>query len=86
MNITNVKIRRIFEEDALKAVCSLTIDGELAIHDIKLVQAGGKIIVVMPAKKNAKGEFVDIVHPINSKTRSIIENAIITEYSSIIKK
>lgn len=86
LNITNVKIRRLFDGQPLKAVCSLTINDELAIHDIKIVETGGKILVVMPAKKTARGDFADIVHPINNNARSIIENAVINEYNSQLKK
>ena len=35
MNISDVKIRRTFNEERLKAIVSITIDNCLAIHEIK---------------------------------------------------
>lgn len=86
MNITSIKIRNLFEGQPLKAICSVTFDEQIAVHDIKLVEAGGRVIVVMPAKKMNNGKFVDIVHPINADARSEIENAIIEKYIQATKK
>ncbi len=69
----------------MKAVVSITIDNELALHDVKIVSSGEKTFVVMPAKKNPNGEFRDIIHPINSRARATIETAVITAYEEYLK-
>lgn len=81
MTVTDVKIRKKFDNEPLKAICSVTIDDAIAIHDIKIVSAKGKMLIVMPARKSHNGEYSDIIHPINSDARAIIENAIISEYT-----
>lgn len=78
--VTDVKFRKLFDTEPLKAVCSLTISDSLAVHDVKLVNAKGRMIVVMPSRKRSDGEFSDIIHPINSESRKIIEDAVINEY------
>ena len=80
MKITDVRIRKFFEEGPLKAVASVTFDGQLAVHDVKIINARDKLFIVMPSKKNPDGTFRDIVHPINSDFRTALEDRVITEY------
>lgn len=83
MIITEVKIRKTFETEPLKAICSVTVYGEIAIHDIKLIYINGKPVVVMPSKQRKNGEYSDVVHPINSNARKELEKAILTEYEKM---
>jgi len=80
MEITNVKIRKTFENEPLRAVMSVTFDDSIAVHDVKIINAGGRYFVVMPSRKNAQGEYKDIVHPINSEFRKKLENTLIEAY------
>ena len=61
MIITDVKIRKTFDEGPMRAVASLTFDNELALHDVKVIYAREKYFVVMPSRKNPDGTFRDIV-------------------------
>ena len=38
MNITDVRIRKVDKEGKMKAVVSITIDNEFAVHDIKIIE------------------------------------------------
>ncbi len=80
MNITNIKFRRTFETEPLKAICSVTLDEEIAIHDIKIVSANGRLILAMPARVASTGNYIDVVHPINTESRKKLEQAVIGEY------
>ena len=80
MEITNVKIRKTFENEPLCAVMSVTFDDCVAVHDVKIINAGGRYFVVMPSRKNSQGEYKDIVHPINSSFRQKLEETLIGEY------
>ena len=86
MKVTNVKIRRIYNESKLKAVASVTLDDEIAIHDIKIIQGENRLFIAMPSRKSELGEYRDIAHPISSSARSLLENAVFSAYSSYIKK
>ena len=66
MQITDVRVRKIFEEGPMKAIVSVTFDNELALHDVKVINAREKFFVVMPSRKNPDGTYRDIVHPINA--------------------
>ena len=85
MEITEVKVRKVFSTGPMKAVVSVTVDNELAIHDVKVVSSGEKTFVVMPAKKNPVGEFRDIIHPINSRAREKIDTAVISAYEEYLR-
>ena len=64
----------------MKAVVSVTFDGALAVHDIKVINARDKFFIVMPSRKNPDGTFRDIVHPINAEFRAELEGAVIKAY------
>lgn len=85
MQITDVKVRKVFENsDPMKAVVSVTFDGQLAVHDIKVIYAKEKYFIVMPSRKNPDGTYRDIVHPINSDFRAQLEAAVIDAYNDAL--
>ncbi|MBR6514449.1 MAG: septation regulator SpoVG [Clostridia bacterium] len=81
MEITDIKIRKLFnEEGPMKAIASVTFDHQLAVHDIKVINAREKLFIVMPSRKNPDGTYRDIVHPINADFRASLENGVIEAY------
>ena len=82
MNITDVKIRKTFDEGPMKAIASVTFDDQLAVHDIKVIYARDKYFIVMPSRKNPDETYRDIVHPINAAFRSELEEAVLREYDA----
>ena len=85
MNIIDVRIRKVFADGNLKAVISITIDNSLAIHDIKVVKGTDRIFVAMPSRKDESGNYHDIIHPIDSATRSDFERIILDTYERYIR-
>ena len=84
MNITETKIRKVFEEGALRAIVSVTIDECLAIHDIKVIRGDLRLFVAMPSRKDESGIYRDIIHPIYPETRKKFENEIIASYENYV--
>lgn len=80
MQITDIKIRKFFEDGPMKAIVSVTFDDCLAVHDIKVIYARDRYFIVMPSRKNPDGSYRDIVHPINSDFRAEIERRVIDAY------
>ena len=64
----------------MKAIVSVTFDAQLAVHDIKVINARDKFFIVMPSRKNPDETYRDIVHPINAQFRSLLEEAVIAAY------
>ena len=86
MQITDVKVRKLFDEGPMKAIVSVTFDGQLAVHDIKVINARDKYFIVMPSRKNPDETYRDIVHPINSQFRTMLENAVIDAYQVALEQ
>ena len=55
MNITDVRIRKVDKEGKMKAVVSITIDNEFAVHDIKIIEGEKGVFIAMPSRKMQKG-------------------------------
>lgn len=80
MNITDIKVRRLLQEGRLRAVVSVTVDNELAIHDIKVIEGPERLFVAMPSRKEVNGVFRDIAHPISPAARNQFEQAVLSAY------
>lgn len=81
MKITQVKIRKTFSDSGrLKALVSISLDDEPAIHDIKIIELGNKMIAAMPSRKSNDGSYQDITHPIGAAMREQIHNEVISAY------
>ena len=85
MQITDVKVRKLFNEGPMRAVVSVTFDGQLAVHDIKVIYAREKYFIVMPSRKNPDGTYRDIVHPINSQVRADLEKTVIDAFFAALE-
>ena len=82
MQITDIKIRKLFDEGPMKAIVSVTFDGQLAVHDVKVINARDKFFIVMPSRKNPDETYRDIVHPINASFREMLEREVIAAYNA----
>ena len=86
MQITDIKVRKLFDDGPMKAIVSVTFDGQLAVHDIKVIHARDKFFIVMPSRKNPDESYRDIVHPINAQFRGMLEEAVISAYEVAVKE
>lgn len=82
MQITDIKVRKLFDEGPMKAIVSVTFDGQLAVHDVKVINARDKFFIVMPSRKNPDETYRDIVHPINASFRAMLESEVIAAYKA----
>ena len=86
MNVTDVRIRIMEKEGKLKAVASITIDDCLVIHDIKVIEGDRGLFIAMPSRKAQDGTYKDIAHPINSDTRTELQDLILNNYEKAMKE
>jgi stage V sporulation protein G len=80
MKITEIKIRRIYQDNRLRALVSVTLDNDFAVHDIKVIEGPERLFVAMPSRREESGVFRDIVHPITPDARRYMEEMILDEY------
>ena len=81
LKITEIRFIRI-KDDAgpVKAEATVTLNDALAVHGVKIVRINGKLKVTMPSRKDHKGKYVDIIHPVSQKMREYLENEILEYY------
>ena len=84
MNITDIRIRRTYQDTKLRALVSVTVDGDLAVHDIKVIEGAERLFVAMPSRKDDNGVFRDIAHPITPEARRYLEGKILKAYEEHI--
>ncbi|MEG0854566.1 MAG: SpoVG family protein [Angelakisella sp.] len=81
METISVSHFRMIDDFHLKAVASILINNELAVHDIKLVQQSpNRLIVNMPYKQDGQGIYRDVVHPVRQELRQQIDDLLLSEY------
>ncbi|MCR5686522.1 MAG: septation regulator SpoVG [Lachnospiraceae bacterium] len=84
MNITDVRIRKMTKEGNMKAIASVTLDNEFAIHDIKIIEGENGLFIAMPSRKTPEGQYRDIAHPISQGARDMLQTAILDEYEKVL--
>ena len=49
MEITDIKFRHVEQSGKLRALVSVTFDGVLAVHDIKIIDGHDRLFLAMPS-------------------------------------
>ena len=83
MKITEVKVYPIKDDSKLKAYATIVFEGCFIIRDLKVIEGEKGLFVSMPSRRMKDGSFRDIVHPLNSETRTMIETAVVNEYKKL---
>jgi stage V sporulation protein G len=60
------------------------LDNNLTIHGLRVVSGNNGFFVSMPSKRKEDGNYQNIVHPTNSATKAMIENAVLDAYDQEI--
>ena len=84
MQITDIRIRKVYDEGKMKAIVSITFDDQFVIHDIKIIEGDNGLFIAMPSRKMPNGVFKDVAHPINAQTRAEIQSKILSAYDEKI--
>lgn len=79
MNITNISIKPV-EMNKVKALASITFNDAFVVHGLRIVEGSNGLFVAMPSRKLPNGEHRDVAHPVDSKTRDTIQEAVLREY------
>ena len=87
MKITNVSIRRAEKEDSrMKAIASVLLDDEFAVHDLRIIEGTKGLFIAMPSRKTSTGGYRDIAHPISQEVRTMFEKAILDAYEKSLNE
>ena len=87
MKITDININLLEKDNSkIRGIVSIVIDNCFIIHGIKIIDSINGLFVAMPSKKDDSGIYNDIVYPINSSTREIIQSIILNEYNRLMEE
>ncbi len=79
MDITKVTLRPV-AMNKVCAIASIVLDDAFVIHDLRVVNGDKGLFVAMPSRKLPSGDFRDICHPINTETRTRIQQAVLDQF------
>lgn len=82
----NVTVRKVFDnEKPLKAICSVTLDDEFAVHGIRVIETEKGRYITMPHEsyKGTDGtdKFRDVCHPISADVHNALKAAVLDAYT-----
>ncbi len=80
MNITDIRVKRVYGKGKMLAIASITIDNAFVVHDIKVIDGERGLFIAMPSRRSSDGEYRDIAHPLNTDTRNELQDKIIAAY------
>lgn len=85
MEITDIRVFPV-DEEKLKAYVTIVIDACFMISDIKVIHGTSGLFVSMPSKRRKNGTYRDVAHPLNSDTRRMLEDQILSKYEQALAK
>ncbi|MBC9782895.1 septation protein SpoVG family protein [Heliobacterium chlorum] len=80
MKVTDVTIRKSFEDSDLEALVSVTFNDYFVVHDIKIIKEKNNYYIEMPKHKRSDGQLVNIASPANPMVMQEITKGIIQAY------
>lgn len=81
MQITDVRITLLKKpEGKVRAFASVVFDGQLAIHDFRVIEGARGRFVSMPARKDAAGGFRETVQPVNAEMDRMLQTVILRAF------
>ncbi|MEF9853986.1 MAG: SpoVG family protein [Hydrogenoanaerobacterium sp.] len=64
----------------VRAVATIVLDDDFAIHGVKVIMNANQLFVTMPDAPGGNGKFYDVAHPINAQTRQFMSCTVLAEY------
>jgi stage V sporulation protein G len=85
MDVTEVRVFPV-QEDRLRAYVTVTFDHCFVVRDLKVINGNNGLFVAMPSKKRKDGTYRDTAHPLDNRTRQMIETRVLAEYTRELHK
>lgn len=80
MDITEVRLHKVEGEEPVKAYASVTLDKQVVIGKIRLIDGDKGFFVAMPSDKGKDGRFHDVAFPITGELRAKMQDAVLKRY------
>ena len=86
MKITSVNVHKKDYNNKMKGIASVVLDDCFVVRDIRILEREDGLSIAMPSRKRSNGEYRDVAHPINTETRELFNDVILTEYEKQVKQ
>lgn len=86
MNVTDVRMKIMNGESAVKARASVTLDNAFVVRGVKVIQGTEALYVAMPSTKDKEGKYQDVAHPIVTELRLEITEKVLAEYNRLMEE
>ena len=80
MEITEVRLHKVEGQEPVKAFASVTLDDELVISKIRVIEGTKGYFAAMPSERGKDGKYHDITFPITGALRDKIQVAVMDKY------
>ena len=78
MKVTDIRVQRIkAPRGPLKAFVTVILDGELALHDFRVLQNERGAFVGMPVRRTSQGQYVEVVQPVTGEMLRLLQTSIL---------
>ncbi len=85
MDVTEVRVFPV-QEDRLRAYVTVTFDHCFVVRDLNVINGNNGLFVAMPSKKRKDGTYRDTAHPLDNRTRQMIETRVLAAYTRELQK
>jgi len=69
----------------VRAFASVVFDDCFIVNDLRVIEGReGQVFVTMPARKTRNGQMRDIAHPLDSRTRELVEQKVLEEFAAAV--
>ena len=75
----DVRVGLFPAEGPVKGVCTVTLYGEFAVKNVKIVEGSKGLFVSMPSYKSGE-EYRDLFFPVTKEARAELQEAVLNEY------
>lgn len=85
MKVTAKIVERFEDKGRLKAISTVCLDEKFLITGVRVTDCEKGLMVFMPSRKTAAGDYKDICFPITSELHKHIKDTVLAVYAQPVK-
>jgi Uncharacterized protein, involved in the regulation of septum location len=76
----DVRINSIRPQGSLKAIASVNLNGQFAVHNVKVMEGTKGLFISMPSYRGGNGQYRDICFPVTAEFKQQFDKAVLDAY------
>lgn len=86
MKVTAKIVERFTDKGRLKAISTVCLDEKFLITGVRVTDCEKGLMVFMPSRKTAAGDYKDICFPITSELHKQIKDTVLAVYAQSVEE